>query len=47
MMTHNGHDVFETYTYTDDARLSNTLRRIHTDPNRRLIRIDASRVEWD
>ena len=47
MMTHNGLDVLETCTYTDDARLANTLRRIHTDPNRKLIRVDASRVEWD
>ena len=47
MMMHNGSDLLETYTYTDDARLSAALRRIHNDPNRRLIRIDASNVDWD
>lgn len=47
MMMHKGHDVLETYTYTDEARLSDALRRIHTDPNRKLIRIDASNVDWD
>lgn len=45
-LIHNGRVVMETYTYSDDTRLSATLKRIIHDPTRELVRIDASAVNW-
>lgn len=46
-MLYKGHVVMETYTYTDDKRLNNNLRRINSDTDRELVGVDAASVDWD